>query len=83
MENSTMVGGRWKRLRIPPLYLLLWGHAVVWLRHYAASRKVAVQFPMSSDFSVDQILPAAIDPGVFSASNRNEYQKKKKKKKKE
>jgi hypothetical protein len=27
-------------------------------------------------FSIDLILPAAIGPGVYSASNRNEYQKK-------
>jgi hypothetical protein len=28
-------------------------------------------------FSVNLILPAAIGPGVYSVSNRNEYQKKK------
>jgi hypothetical protein len=34
-----------------------------------------VQFQMRSlDFSVDLILPAALWPGVDSASNRNEYQ---------
>jgi hypothetical protein len=26
-------------------------------------------------FSIYLILPAAVDPGVYSASNRNEYQK--------
>jgi hypothetical protein len=26
-------------------------------------------------FSIDLILPAALGPGVFSASNRNEYKK--------
>jgi hypothetical protein len=26
-------------------------------------------------FSIYLILPAALDPGVYSASNRNEYQK--------
>jgi hypothetical protein len=25
-------------------------------------------------FSIDLILPAALGPGVYSASNRNEYQ---------
>jgi hypothetical protein len=28
-------------------------------------------------FSIDLILPAALGPGVYSASNRNEYQKQK------
>jgi hypothetical protein len=28
-------------------------------------------------FSIDLILPAALCPGVYSASNRNEYQKQK------
>jgi hypothetical protein len=28
-------------------------------------------------FSIYLILPAALGPGVYSASNRNEYQKKK------
>jgi hypothetical protein len=34
-----------------------------------------VRFPMRSlDFSIDLILQAHYDPGVDSASNRNEYQ---------
>jgi hypothetical protein len=32
---------------------------------------------MRSIFSIYIILPAALDPGVYSASNRNEYQKQK------
>jgi hypothetical protein len=28
-------------------------------------------------FSIYLILPAALDPGVYSASNRNDYQKQK------
>jgi hypothetical protein len=28
-------------------------------------------------FSIYQILPAALGPGVYSASNRNEFQKRK------
>jgi hypothetical protein len=43
------------------------------LKHYAASRKVGVRFPMSFDFSIDLILPAVYGLGVDSASNRNEY----------
>jgi hypothetical protein len=31
--------------------------------------------PDEVNFSIYQILPAALDPGVYSASNRNEYQK--------
>jgi hypothetical protein len=51
----------------------------VWLRHYAASRKVE---SLRSDgenemFSIYLILAAALDPGVYSASNINEYQKQK------
>jgi hypothetical protein len=45
------------------------------LRHYATSRKVAGSSPDEViGFSIDLILPAALGPGVDSASNRNEYQ---------
>jgi hypothetical protein len=49
-----------------------------WLRHYATSLKVAGSRPdeVNAFFS---ILPAALGPGVHSASNRNEYQKQEKK----
>jgi hypothetical protein len=30
-----------------------------------------------TDFAIDLILPAALGPGVYSASNRNEHQKQK------
>jgi hypothetical protein len=30
-------------------------------------------------FSIYLIIPAALDPGIYSAPNRNEYQKQKKK----
>jgi hypothetical protein len=44
-----------------------------WLR---TSRKVAgsILDEAIGFFSVDLILPAALGPGVYSASNRNEYQ---------
>jgi hypothetical protein len=52
---------------------------VVWLRHYAASRKVAGSKPneVNEFFSIYLILLAALNPEVHSASNRNEYQKQK------
>jgi hypothetical protein len=49
---------------------------VVGVVHYATSRKVAGSIPdeVIGFFSIDLILPAALGPGVYSASNRNEYQ---------
>jgi hypothetical protein len=49
------------------------------LRHYATSRKVAGSRPeeVNAYFSIYFIPPAALGPGVYSASNRNEYQKQK------
>jgi hypothetical protein len=46
---------------------------------YATSRKVAGSRPVEVNefFSVYLILPAALGPGVYSASNRNEYQQQK------
>jgi hypothetical protein len=46
-----------------------------WLRHYATSRKVAGSTPDYVNFYIYLILLAALGPGVYSASNRNEYQK--------
>jgi hypothetical protein len=45
--------------------------------HYAASRKISSSSPNEEDefFSISLILPAALGPGIYSASNRNEYQK--------
>jgi hypothetical protein len=52
------------------------GHAVAqWLRHYDTKRKVAGSIPDKANFEIYLILPAALGPGVYSASNRNEYQK--------
>jgi hypothetical protein len=51
------------------------GHAVAWLRHYATNRKVASSIPDEVIFLNLTILPAALGPGVYSASKRNEYQK--------
>jgi ABC-type uncharacterized transport system permease subunit len=68
------------------LHLVWWilsnisGYAVVyWLRHYATSRKVAGSTPdeVIQFFSMYLIVSAAIGPVVYSASNRNEYQKQK------
>jgi hypothetical protein len=48
------------------------------LRHYATSWKIAGLRPDEvTVFSIYLILPATLDPGVYSASNRNEYQKQK------
>jgi hypothetical protein len=50
---------------------LIHSYAVaLWLRHYATSRKVAGSIPdeVIGCFSV----PAALGPGVYAASNRNE-----------
>jgi hypothetical protein len=49
------------------------------LRHYATSRKAAGSKPdeVNEFFSIYIIFPAALAPGVYSASKRNEYQKKK------
>jgi hypothetical protein len=47
--------------------------------HYAASQKVAGLIPdeVNEFFSIYLILSATLGPGVYSASNRNEYQKQK------
>jgi hypothetical protein len=49
------------------------------LRHYARSWKLAGSRPDEAIeiFSIYVNLPAALGPGVYSASNRNEYQKQK------
>jgi hypothetical protein len=49
----------------------------LWLRHYATNREVAGSRPTETNeffFSIYLILPAALGPGVYSVSNRNEYQ---------
>jgi hypothetical protein len=45
--------------------------------HYATSRKIVGSIPDEVNeffFSICLILPAALGSGVYSASNRNEYQ---------
>jgi hypothetical protein len=49
-----------------------------WLRHYATNRIVASLIPNEVNFYSYLILLAALGPGVYSASNRNEYQRHKK-----
>jgi hypothetical protein len=63
-----------------PIYSTFKNDLALWLRHYAISRKVAGSRPDEVNefsFSIYLFLPAAIGPGVHSASNRNEYQKQK------
>jgi hypothetical protein len=50
------------------------------LRRYATSWKVAGSIPdeVTEFSSIYQILLATLGPGVYSASNRNRYQKQKK-----
>jgi hypothetical protein len=45
--------------------------------HYATSRKIAGSWPdeVNAYFSFYLIPPAALDPGVYLTSNRNEHQK--------
>jgi hypothetical protein len=45
-----------------------------WLRCYATNRKVTGSIP-DENFKIYLILLDALGPGVYSASNRNEYQK--------
>jgi hypothetical protein len=46
-------------------------------QQYPAGWKVAGSRPDEVNFSIYLILPAALAPGVHSASNRNEYHKQK------
>jgi hypothetical protein len=50
-----------------------------WLKHYATSWKVAGLRPkeVNDIFSIYLSFLAIVGPGVYSASNRNEYQKQK------
>jgi hypothetical protein len=45
------------------------------LLHYATDRKVAGSIPDEENLYIYLIFPAAIGPEVYSASDRNEYQK--------
>jgi hypothetical protein len=45
------------------------------VRNYASNRKVSGSIPDEVIFSIYLILSAALGPGVYSAYNRNEYQK--------
>jgi hypothetical protein len=50
-----------------------------WVIWQVTSQKITGSrpFDVSEFFSIYRILPAALGPGVYSASNRNEYQKQK------
>jgi hypothetical protein len=65
------------RSYLPQGYLFRAGHAVVWwLRHCATNRKVVSSIHGEVIFFlIYLILLAALGPGVYSASKRNEYQK--------
>jgi hypothetical protein len=55
--------------------------ALLWLRlrHYTTNQKVEGAKPdeVNTFFSIYLIITAALGPGVYSASNKNEYQKQK------
>jgi hypothetical protein len=64
--------------------LPLWHPQDIWMlryiEHNATSRKVGSSIPDEVNeffFLIYLIFPAALGPGVHSASNRNEYQKQK------
>jgi hypothetical protein len=68
---------------IDPSDKIIWpvnGH-LFYLPNYDTSREVAVWSldQVKAFFSIYIIRPAAQDPGVYLASNRNEYQKQKNK----
>jgi hypothetical protein len=53
----------------------MWPAVAYWLRDYSTNRKVAGSIPDEVNFSIYLILPAALGPAVYSAFNRNEFQK--------
>jgi hypothetical protein len=55
-------------------YMYTWGHEAA---HHATSRKVACSRTdeVNYFFSIYLSFPGELGPGVYSASNRNEYQK--------
>jgi hypothetical protein len=74
-----LLGTAWEMKTLPTFtlgHLYQWRHAVA---YYATSRKVAVSRPdeVNGFLKIYLILPAALGPGVHSASNRNEYRKQK------
>jgi hypothetical protein len=55
-----------------PMHLHAEHVVAYWLRHYATNRKVAGSISDEVIFLIYLNLPAALGPGVYSASNRNE-----------
>jgi hypothetical protein len=73
--------GRWSCLSYPQFIIcsVLIYAAASWLRHYTTNRKVADSKPDEAKefLSIYLILLAELDPGVYSASNKNKYQQQK------
>jgi hypothetical protein len=55
--------------------LVLYCQYCIMLRHYATNRNVVGLIPDEVIFLIYLILPAALGPGIYSASNRNDYKK--------
>jgi hypothetical protein len=65
------------RIHLPSSYKVNKRMLVAWLRHCAASRKVAGSIPdedIGFFFQVTLSFQSHYGPGIDSASNRNEYQ---------
>jgi hypothetical protein len=70
-DSKVILTKTWNQLKMRPV--------AQWLGHYATSRKTTDSRidDVIKLFSIYLIIPAALDSGVYSASNRNEYQKRK------
>jgi hypothetical protein len=68
MKNPGIVPTNFLKPLLEYLYLLI-------IILYATNWKVAGSIPDELIFLIYLIIPAALGSGVYSASNRNEYQK--------